>query len=957
MNTNPFLTSTSSSSNNFLSNLYSNQTRLNFNNNNNNTTMPINPFKMNNSINNNNILNTSSNNNDIFSRIRTNISDNTNTNIFNNNNSTLNNPFKTNLTNNNITSNIFSNNNINNNNFSFGKSNNNNFLLNNQNQNNQMNKTYYFNNGITVELPMCQTVGKSPITTFNNDLRYLKDYSEKNKLEQKEYLNARLEYICNDPRLKDYSIEEIRMNDYINAKIPFFDKWNNSTQNNNNFLNKINSGNFLNNNNNTFSIFNQNNTNTFMNNTTNNFGNSTNPFINNSNNNNNNNLINTSNNPFNSNNNNKINIFNNNTTINTNSNLNNPFNSISTNNNNIFNNTNNNNIFSNTNNNNIFNNNNNNTNNIFKTNIFNTNSNNIFNNANQNPFNSILNTNNNINNTSFINNNNNNLVNNIFNNNMNNFYEKPFEEKIKDPTWVKRNVRIIEEDTLDNWISDYINDISKVNLRVKEMQYFGKIREENNNKDNEEIIEPKNLIFNKIILPSDEEISNYNKNKKQINSDNKNTINNNANINNKWDPIHLHNNKNEKLYSINNNIENNFSLKQENGSKYELNNNFNKKGRLSGFAEASIILSNFDNNYVDFNINNNEQKEYILPTEKPEFKFNNNLSNNNKQSYNYSAYTNNNENYENKFNDKIMNNNNHIQDMDLVSNNTQSLIENGNYEINDINQNDDINKNYMINNNNNFYENDNINEDIISLNNNNSKEKENILDQECKLIYIGESNLIPELKIPIIIPISSLILNETLLNFDFLIETIKKNILSIDDIENKIKLPSDEEIYIKLNGKIFSKLTSTEIYLNQIEKNFDNFEILYGFKIQKYPLITDNEYTTKPKLDEILNPEKNFNIKKIQNFEVSNKFGKIIFLDPIDLSGKIIINEIIKINEGEIDVSHSRVDKLKAKAFLFYDFGDKLEGTFLDNIKYFLKNRNSNFIKYENKILEYSINF
>ena len=122
-------------------------------------------------------------------------------------------------------------------------------------------------------------------------------------------------------------------------------------------------------------------------------------------------------------------------------------------------------------------------------------------------------------------------------------------------------------------------------------------------------------------------------------------------------------------------------------------------------------------------------------------------------------------------------------------------------------------------------------------------------------------------------------------------------------------------------------------------------------------MITDNEYTTKPKLDEILNPEKNFNIKKIQNFEVSNKFGKIIFLDPIDLSGKIIINEIIKINEGEIDVSHSRVDKLKAKAFLFYDFGDKLEGTFLDNIKYFLKNRNSNFIKYENKILEYSINF
>ena len=41
--------------------------------------------------------------------------------------------------------------------------------------------------------------------------------------------------------------------------------------------------------------------------------------------------------------------------------------------------------------------------------------------------------------------------------------------------------------------------------------------------------------------------------------------------------------------------------------------------------------------------------------------------------------------------------------------------------------------------------------------------------------------------------------------------------------------------------------------------------------------------------------------------------GKIIFLDPIDLSGKIIINDIIKINEGDIDLTHKRVDKLKVE--------------------------------------------
>ena len=79
-------------------------------------------------------------------------------------------------------------------------------------------------------------------------------------------------------------------------------------------------------------------------------------------------------------------------------------------------------------------------------------------------------------------------------------------------------------------------------------------------------------------------------------------------------------------------------------------------------------------------------------------------------------------------------------------------------------------------------------------------------------------------------------------------------------------------------------------------------------------------------------------------------------MDPIDLSGKIIINDIIKINEGDIDLTHKRVDKLKARAFLYYDFGDKLEGTFLENIKYMLKNDKGNFVKYENKILEYTIN-
>ena len=114
---------------------------------------------------------------------------------------------------------------------------------------------------------------------------------------------------------------------------------------------------------------------------------------------------------------------------------------------------------------------------------------------------------------------------------------------------------------------------------------------------------------------------------------------------------------------------------------------------------------------------------------------------------------------------------------------------------------------------------------------------------------------------------------------------------------------------------------------------------------------------TNPSITDLLNPENNYNLKKIENFEIWNKYGKIIFLEPIDLSGKIILNDIIKINKGEIDLSDKRVDKLKARVFLYYDFGDKLEGTFLDNIKYFLKTRNSNYVSYENQILEYTVNF
>ena len=93
---------------------------------------------------------------------------------------------------------------------------------------------YNFSNNISIRLPMCQSVDKTPITTFNNNINYTKDYSEKNKIGNGDYNNTRIEYLCAKEDFKTFSIEEIRMNDYINGKISFFDKWSNLNFNQNN---------------------------------------------------------------------------------------------------------------------------------------------------------------------------------------------------------------------------------------------------------------------------------------------------------------------------------------------------------------------------------------------------------------------------------------------------------------------------------------------------------------------------------------------------------------------------------------------------------------------------------------------------------------------------------------------------------------------------------------------------
>lgn len=260
-----------------------------------------------------------------------------------------------------------------------------------------------------------------------------------------------------------------------------------------------------------------------------------------------------------------------------------------------------------------------------------------------------------------------------------------------------------------------------------------------------------------------------------------------------------------------------------------------------------------------------------------------------------------------------------------------------------------------------------------------------LFDLELKILYNGTLNEFPKLKFPITIDFSSLILNSDSLLSDIrknikpndlsiivdlgmILKEIRNYIISIEEIENSIVLPKDEDIILEINGakyinSLFANIEIDEIN-RQINKNNDSFfNIYYSFEIKQYPLLINDGingiiYSIKPTLKELLlNKSKYDNLRNVRNFEVTNKYGKIIFIDPIDLSGKVAINEIIQILEGTIILEDPRVDKLKAKISLNFDLGPNLEGKDLEIIKNYLKNRNSTFIKYENKILSFNCNF
>lgn len=195
-------------------------------------------------------------------------------------------------------------------------------------------------------------------------------------------------------------------------------------------------------------------------------------------------------------------------------------------------------------------------------------------------------------------------------------------KKIKDPSWLLRNVRII--DVEDPQISDDIDEIDKINLKVKEMLYFEGKKEENNINKNQ----LKELTFNKIIMPSDEEIHNFYKNKLEkadskieiLKDNNNNDINNdsdndkfkdndnndNENLYKRWEPIAILSNndkiKRDKIYNLKNrkmNINNNSK------EKYDISLNMNRFDDLKN-------NDTFKRNENGSNLNDFNKKEKLV---------------------------------------------------------------------------------------------------------------------------------------------------------------------------------------------------------------------------------------------------------------------------------------------------------------------------------------------------------
>ena len=851
-----------------------------------------------------------------------------------------NNPF---LQNNN-SSNPFlsSNNNIFNQNSNniFNNNNSNNIFNNGNNYNNYDNNIFLYNfqlnnTNVSVSLETNNSIGQVPIMPINYP-NSIKKFPDSTRINGKEYDFVYAENLVFDSNYKNFCPDELKMAELQSKGMPYINAWKNTFS----FSNINNRSLYINNQSNNFLINNNNNSNNpfFNNNLNSNNNNSNNPFNNNifqNNNNNNsnsnpflnNNLQNNNNisNPFNNinsnpflNNNQQNNNINSNPFLNTNlqNNTNsNPFSNINLQNNN----NNNSNPFLNTNlqnNNNIFNNgslqnNNSNSNNIISNNNFqnnNNNNNNIFNNfsSNNNIFsnnNFGINNNNNNSNNNFINNNNSNniFLNNTFsNNNNNNIFNNINNNCLNQNNNQNQNIVI----------PGFLNNIAINNVFEKSLDE--KFKDPVWLKQNAKKYEPPDFIAQ----VDDIAKLNLEMRKMQYLSERESQRKESKNIlyDLSFDKIVLPSDETVENFYKSKKID---DIRKEKPN-YKIENNYNSNKNNVWDPIASFLKRSGGRNNETKNGNINEYGNLQ------------NINTNSKENNISGGYNNNCDLYNNVYSITFNESENKIQEDTNLFNN--EFIINNNKTSNIISD----NSKFV-----NFYRPQNINNDF---------------EINIKLIYLGEYELIKNKnfnlhKFPTNFDNQN---KEYYIPLDLILKTIIEKISEIENISDKIILPTLNDITIVTNARTFSKTTNQEkIYLKNFEKSDDNsYLIKYTFPLKKYPLIDPN-YKIKPNIDEILKGD----VSHVKNFEISNEFGKVVFHDDIDLSGPIKINDIILIKNEEVDLNHPRVNKLRSTVFLKFEIEDEyMQGQFLENVKEFLKNNNGNFIKFENNVLIYGVN-
>ena len=334
-------------------------------------------------------------------------------------------------------------------------------------------------------------------------------------------------------------------------------------------------------------------------------------------------------------------------------------------------------------------------------------------------------------------------------------------------------------------------------------------------------------------------------------------------------------------------------------------------------------LNSINNNYI-LNTTNNNNFYKNLKNEK-----NNNINDNICNSINF------NNKKINKFTKDI------YKKKDSINNNNfnKSILTQSN--INNINNNDNLKINHNIS---------NLNQHKEDINNGVNIENSAYISENISSNKLSNNeNLFIDKKNKITIQLKNE--KNNLINYDYELYLSSPFIL-ISDLESflieKKYIPNNNSVSFIYNKKIYTK-ENEKIIFNKKNVIENDIEILFYFKKDFYPL-PSNKFNFEPSFDKLSLMDYN-ELCNINNFTIYNDFGKIIFLQPIDIT-YMDFDNYITIENNIVEIKKQNKNFVGKKVNIIINFNQYNE--FIENI---LKNNGAydiNYYKNEKK-LEYKV--